>query len=182
MDWVINEALDFDDKSDKDWGVLFFTHYYRATDTVGTDIEPVFASIYPVFNNLVKAFNEHATYSYQYTFADNNWFDLNISADWTRYANLDKKPFLIGILSGHTHVDVLYTVNGVQNIATANQFCGEGSSDIKLKRVAYTKTQNLFDVVNIDLKARKIRCFRYGAGVNCFGEGGNRFLPDGLSF
>ena len=182
FNWICNTALNFDDKAEKDWGVIVFMHYYRPSDTEGTSIEPIFAPIYRKFNNMLLAFNSQSTFVENYTFADNTFYNLAINASWTRYANLDAKPYLIGVISGHTHTDNNVNWDGVQQIVTANQFCGENASDLRIKRVALTATQNLFDLFVIDLKAKKIRAIRYGAGINCYGTGGNRFLPDGLSF
>lgn len=183
MNWLASTALNFDNKSDKGWGVLIFLHYSgNPADEYGTTIEPRFRSIYGAFNRMLVAFSNRTTYSEEYTFADNAFYDLSISADWSRYAELESAPYLIGVLSGHRHWDYNYNWNGVQNIFTANQFCGEYYSDDRVKRTAGTHTQNLFDIFSIDLPKRKIRAIRYGAGLNCYGIGGDRFLPDGLSF
>lgn len=183
MNWLASTALNFDNKSDKGWGVLIFLHFSgNPADEYGTTIEPRFRSIYGAFNRMLVAFSNKTTYSEEYTFADNAFYDLNISADWSRYAELESAPYLIGVLSGHRHWDYNYNWNGVQNIFTANQFCGEWYSDDRVTRIAGTKTQNLFDIFSIDLPKRKIRAIRYGAGLNCYGIGGDRFLPDGLGF
>lgn len=181
-DWIANTALNFDDKTDKDWGVIVFMHYYRTYDEYGTDIEPKFTNPYRLFNDMLVAFNSQSDYEEVYSFPDNTFFNLNVSANFSRYASLEKKPYFISLITGHRHFDGNEVLDGVNNILTANQLCGENSADIRLKRVAHTKTQNLFDTFVIDLKARTIRAFRFGAGVTCYGNGGDRFLPNGLSF
>ena len=182
FNWIANCALDFDDKREKDWGVIVFTHFYQPAYRDGTSIKPVFESVYRKFNDMLIAFNNQASFSKEYIFPANSFYNLNVKADWSRYAGLTQKPYLICVLSGHIHTDDYFNWDGVQHIITANQFCGETASDIRLSRVAGTSTQNLFDIINIDLKQRKIRVIRYGAGVNCYGEGGDRFVPDGLNF
>ena len=181
-DWIANTALNFDDKVEKDWGVIVFMHYYRTYDDYGTSIEPRFVNPARLFNDMLVAFNSQTDYNEVYSFPDNTFFNLNVSANFSRYANLEKKPYFISLITGHRHFDGNEVLDGINNILTANQLCGENSADIRLKRVAYTKTQNLFDTFVIDLKARTIRAFRFGAGVTCYGNGGDRFLPDGLSF
>ena len=72
---------------------------------------------------------------------------------------------------------------GAKHIVTANQFCGMQYSDERIKRSPSSRSQNLFDILNIDLKERKMRIFRYGASANLDGQEGNRFLNvGGLSF
>lgn len=180
--WIVQEALNFDDKEEKDWGVVVFTHAYRLADKYGTIQTPMFDAIYPKFNEMLKAFNSQSTYNEVYSFPENHFYDLSVSGDWTRYANQEKKPYLICVLSGHIHTDTYNNIEGTHFITTANQFCGNYWSDIRINRVAGTRSQNLFDILNIDLTQRKIRVIRYGAGANCFGDGGDRFLPEGISF
>lgn len=181
-DWIANTALNFDDKAEKDWGVIVFMHYYRTYDDYGTSIEPKFVNPARLFNDMLVAFNSQTDYNEVYSFPDNAFFNLNVSANFSRYANLEKKPYFISLITGHRHFDGNEVLDGINNILTANQLCGENSADIRLKRVAHTKTQNLFDTFVIDLKARTIRAFRFGAGITCYGNGGDRFLPNGLSF
>ena len=182
FNWVVNIALNFDDKSEKDWGVIVFTHLYRPSDTNGSMVSPVFDSIYPKLNRMFHAFNSQSTFTEEYVFPENHFYDLSVKADWTRYSNQSEKPYLICVLSGHVHTDAYYQLNGINQIITANQFCGDTASDLRINRVAGTRTQNLFDIINLDLVQRRIRIIRYGAGANCYGEGGDRFLPDGISF
>lgn len=182
FDWIVNTALNFDDKDDKGWGVILFTHFYRATDVNGTSYAPIYASVYPAFNRMLAAFNSQSTFDEEYTFAENHFFDLDVHGDWTRYSQLDNKPFVICVLSGHVHTDQNYVKDGINNIWTANQFCGDYPADRRIIRIAGSNTQNLFDIISIDLLHRKIRAIRYGAGVTCFGEGGDRFIDNGLSF
>ena len=182
FNWVINTALNFDDKSEKDWGVIVFTHFYRPYDINGSKVSPVFESVYPRFNRMLQAFNSQSSFAEEYVFSENHFYDLSVKGDWTRYSNQSEKPYLICVLSGHIHTDAYHHFDGINQIITANQFCGDTASDIRINRVAGTRSQNLFDIINLDLLQRKIRIIRYGAGANCYGVGGDRFLPDGISF
>ena len=182
FNWIVNYALNFDDKSEKDWGVIVFMNNYRPTDRDGTSAQPRFESVYPKFNKMLQAFNTQSVFYEKYDFPENSFYDLVCYGDWKRYADVKDKPYVICVLSGHIYADANYNYDGINHIVTANQFCSDASSDKRIVRVPYTRTQNLFDILNIDLVQRKIRVFRYGAGENCYGEGGDRFLPDGLSF
>ena len=85
-------------------------------------------------------------------------------------------------LLGHDHERKNFVYKGI-NIIYIIHGCGTSiSSDPRLVRIPGTCTQNAFDVVNIDTLHRKIRVFGYGATTNCYGENGDRFLPDGLSY
>lgn len=182
FNWIANNALNFDDKKEKDWGVIVFVHFYRPTDSWGTSVEPIFNSVFMPFNDMLRAFNNQSVFDKNEIFDQNNFYNLSIHGDWTRYAGEEKKPFLICILSGHVHTDEYHNWSTIHHIVTANQFCGSNYSDKRIIRVPGTSTENLFDILNIDLFQRKIRVIRYGAGVTCYGTGGDRFLPDGLSF
>lgn len=175
MNWIASTALNFDDKQDKDWGVIVVGHHLPQD--------------YPDFENageklldLCVAFNNSDKYKHTYKNWLNSYFDLDVDADFTRYKGADKKPHIICWLMGHIHDDVHVVKKGINIIYTRNASCSQRSGDARVVRIPGTVTQNAFDIVNIDTRTRKIRMFRYGAGVNCYGEGGDRFLPDGLDY
>lgn len=182
FNWVVHTALDFDDKKEKDWGVILLTHFYSPSDNAGTTIDPVFSPIFKKFNSMLLAFNQQTVFYEKYIFHQNDFFNLTVSGDWSRYAELEKKPFIICILSGHLHRDKYHNWWGITHIVTANQFCGKEYSDSQIERVSGTRSQNLFDILNIDLKERRLKVFRYGASANLDGKEGNRFLPEGITF
>lgn len=175
MNWIANVALNFDDKAEKDWGVIIVGHDFEGS--------------YPDFENageklldICAAFNNCDKYEHHYKNKINSFFDLDVKADYTRYNDIDKKPHMICWLLGHIHDDVHEVKKGIHLIYTRNASSSMRSGDARVLRLPGTVTQNAFDVVNIDTHTRKIRMFRYGAGVNCYGEGGDRFLPAGLDY
>ncbi len=178
LNWVAKEALNFDDKGE-DWGVLLVIHQYPSYSTTNTPAPE--SSIQKLFD-LCVAFNTQAAYSNHYAFPTDEFFNIEIDVDYTRYKNLTNKPHIISWLLGHEHVDKHEKRNGINLIWTANGSATSYSSDARVARVIGTATQNSFDVLNVDTRNRKIRLFRYGAGENCYGNGGDRFLPDGLSY
>lgn len=95
---------------------------------------------------------------------------------------LENKPHIVCWLNGHEHSDKQLTIDGINIIWTLNGAAMTAYSDQRVLRNIGTPTQNAFDCISIDTINRKIRIIRYGAGINCFGEGGDRFLPDGLSY
>ena len=80
------------------------------------------------------------------------------------------------------HEDKTEVHEGINFIWIVNGSCTDVASDARIVRIPGTAVQNCFDILNIDTRKRKIRMFRYGAGVNCYGVGGDRFLPDGLDY
>ncbi len=180
FDWLINVALNFDNKPDTDWGVIFTLHEY--INNVFTKECDWHQNTGEVLHNLLVTFNTQNTYSYKYKHKENSFFDINITADFTRYANIDKKPHIICCLIGHDHEDKTQVKDGINLIWTLNSSACSLYGDARLMRYPGTPTQNAFDIVNVDTLNRKIRMFRYGAGVSCYGVGGDRFLPDGLDY
>lgn len=193
--WVVNNALNFDDKDEKDWVVIFAVHQYRLDDGASRhSVKYQYEASTPKLFDCCVAFNNGTTYTEQYTFDPNNtgstdldvnpyaFFNLNINADFTRYANLDKKPKVAMWLMGHNHYD--YTVNdrGIQRVWVLQGMASARTGDQRVQRVVGTRTQNAFDMILIDNIERTIRFIRYGAGKDCFGVGGDRFMPDGLSY
>lgn len=174
LNWLANEALNFDDKEEKDWGVIFVTHRIDPR-------ENEFGSTGERLLEICEAFNNAKEYSVKYE-NDNAFYNLDINADFTRYASLEKKPFVICFFMGHHHTDNYEESHGIQLIWSLHGCVTDTYSDARVIRRPNTATQNAFDCVSIDLNTRKIRIVRYGAGVSCYGKGGDRFLPDGLDF
>ncbi len=175
MNWIVSDALNFDDKEEKDWGVIFVMHQYPSNS-------PAHQNAGDVLIDICDAFNKQTTYSLDYTFEPSSFFNMKVEADFTRYAELEKKPHIICWLLGHLHIDKFEIKKGINLIWTANHCCTSRYSDARVVRIKGTSTQNLFDILNVDTLHRKIRVLRYGAGTNCFGEPGDRFLPDGISY
>ena len=175
MDWIINEALQFDNKEDKNWGVIFTMHHIPKESKFHENAVEWLLDV-------CAAFNKSSTFILDHKHPENSFFDLEIKADFTRYASLPQKPHIICWLLGHMHEDIFEVHKGINVLYILNNSATVISSDPRVARIPGTVTQNCFDVLSIDTLHRKIRAFRYGAGVTSFGEGGDRFLPDGLSY
>ncbi|MBR5527820.1 MAG: metallophosphoesterase [Clostridia bacterium] len=175
LSWLANTALDFDGKEDDGWGVIFVFHMFPEDFGFHQDSGKVLMGI-------ASAFNDSSTYSYSFKHSENPFFDMDIKADFTRYTEKEKKPHVICMLLGHDHEDKNTIRDGINIIWSLNGSSSEQYGDARVVRIPGTCTQNSFDVLNIDTLNRKIRMFRYGAGLNCYGDGGDRFLPDGLDY
>ncbi len=175
LNWLANTALNFDDKEEKDWGIILTFHMFPVDFGYHLDSNEAFLSICSAFKNADK-------YSCEFVQEDNHFFDIKVCADFSRYAGLEKKPHFICMLLGHDHEDKNEVINGINVIWSLNSSASSLYGDARVMRYPGTPTQNAFDILNIDTKNRKIRMFRYGAGVTCYGIGGDRFLPDGLDY
>ena len=185
FDWFVNSALNFSGKEHKDWGVVVFMHQdyrYGVSQLGGSQIiSSNDGALRKVFLTL-KALNTQSNYTDAFVCQQDNRFDLNIDANFTEFIGASEKPYVIGVFVGHEHVDKNEVYEGINLIYTANGSATMVSSDARLARVVGSTTQNLFDIFSIDTIHRKIYATRYGAGLNCYGVGGDRFKPDGLSF
>lgn len=175
MNWIAKVALDFDDKEEKDWGVIVVFHNYPKN-------REEYENAVDKLLDLCVAFNSSSKYENHFECDENPCFKLDISADFTRYANEDKRPHIICWLLGHIHEDRHVVKKGINIIYTLNGSATNECGDARVARVLGTATQNSFDILNIDTRERKIRLFKYGAGKNCYGIGGDRFVPEGLDY
>lgn len=175
LNWIANTALNFDDKPEKDWGVILTSH--MTFENFGYH-----ANAGEVLHKILVAFNNSDKYSFSCKNDENSYFDIDLDADFTRYKDEEKKPHFICWLIGHEHVDKNCVRDGINMIWSLNGSASNNYGDARVMRFPGTATQNAFDIVNIDTVNRRIRMFRYGAGLNCYGEGGDRFLPDGLPY
>ena len=166
MSWIINTALNFDDKTDKGWGVVVVSHQGTGYGDY-TEESPTYQDAIEKLLYVLKAFNTQTTYSSTFTFATDSFFDLTISADFTRYASETNKPHIICWLLGHEHYDKYLNQQGINVIWTT---CGQcyASATPSVARIRNCVNQNSFDILSIDTVRRKISIIRYGAGENRF--------------
>jgi len=175
IEWIIDVALNFDTKEEKDWGVILAFHQLPGD-------KPEYQNAVTELIHICAALNAQTIYKKKFICEENSFFDWDVTADFTRYSEFESKPHIICCLLGHDHVDRHKIIDGINLIWTANGSASTDYSDARVARVIGTSTQNCFDILSIDTMHRKIRMFRYGAGVNCYGMGGDRFLPDGLTY
>ena len=80
--------FNFDDKSQKDWGVILTLHQYVKNSKFHLNPSDVLL-------DLCVALNEQGTYSYSNKNEENSFYDIDVKADFTRYAKEEKKPHII---------------------------------------------------------------------------------------
>ena len=175
FDWITNVALNFNDKEEKDWGVIFVTHQLIEDDEAyGRATEKLI--------DVCVAMNNAGKYDCEFICKEDPVFNFKVFADFTKYKNEEKRPHTVCWLLGHHHTDMYRNVKGINIINTTNGSCAHQFGDAQIVRAPGTSSQNAFDLISVDTVSRRIRMVRYGAGINCYGEGGDRFLPDGLEY
>lgn len=93
---MADTAFNFDDKCEKDWGIIITLHQYPKELKYHENAADVLL-------DLCVALNEQGTYSHKYQHKENSFFDMDVNADFTRYANEEGKPHMICWLLGHIH-------------------------------------------------------------------------------
>ena len=175
LEWFANVALNFDDKEESDWGVILTFHMFPEDFGYHLNSNEAFLGI-------CRAFKNCDSYSCDLVQDNNHFFDIKLSVDFSKNKVLENKPHFICMLLGHDHEDKNTLVEGINVIWSLNSSSSSFYGDARVIRYPGTATQNAFDVISIDTKTRRIRFFRYGAGLSCYGIGGDRFLPDGLEY
>lgn len=172
VDWFIDEALDFSDKSDKaSWSVLVLSHA-----TPAPNVEWNSASLGDLQNSnpqgaqiikIAEAFSTGTSKSLSYT--DTLYggsATLNRNADFTAQGAIP----IIGWLSGHCHIDTKTTINGITYITTVcgypDSSIGQSSSMSGMEMIAGTYSAFGVDVLSLDKTARKVKLHRIGIGYD----------------
>lgn len=175
INWIAHTALNFSDKQDKNWGVIVAFHQIPGD-------KDEYPNAVMGLLRMLSAFNKGEYYTFTHKNETNEFFDTDVSVDFGCVGDNDAKPHIICCLIGHFHEDRFELIEGINTIKILNSSCTDCCSDARVARIPGTVTQNCFSVLNIDTRKRKIRLFRYGAGVNCYGVGGDMFCPDGLDY
>ena len=170
VDWFIDEALDFSDKSDKaSWSVLVLSHV-----TPAPNVEWNSASLGDLQNSnpqgaqIIKIAEAFATgtskaLSYTDTLYGGS-ATLNRNADFTAQGAIP----IIGWLSGHCHIDTKTTINGITYVTTVCGYpdasIGQSSSMSGMEMVDGTYSAFGVDVLSLDKTTRKVKLHRIGIG------------------
>lgn len=147
MDWIINKALQFDSEG---WSVLFISHvslYSPANDFDSSGVRNGF-----ILHNVIKAFNEHTSYSGSNTSGTHG---VTVSCD---FSGTDHR--VVGMLSGHYHID-RYTKK--DNINYIIQSLSAPRDDQNQENRAFgSVNEDCWSVYTIDTSLRKMYISRFG--------------------
>lgn len=146
MDWLVNTAL----QVSEDYHIIVATHS---------------APIELQDNDL--GLNSNVLVGILESFVNGTSTTINSSANTTEYTpytittNFTRKGNLIGLFSGHTHVDDLQKVNGVNYLCIE---CGYVEARDLSNREGFTYSAIAFDVVIVDTDNRIVSLKRVGYG------------------
>lgn len=155
LNFVANQALDFTDKSSpSQWAVIFICHTplhpelsnSGTLNTINDD----------VMNNIISAFKNGTSYTSTTTSGD---FGQSVSVDYTSQGAMD----VIAVISGHTHVDRLQVLDGINHLTCLNSLAGQISYST-ITRAIGTNTEDSWTVFTVDKDTRTVYGHRYGAG------------------
>ena len=119
-----------------------------------------------VVKSILESFQNSLSGSASTTYLDSrfpaNHYQVNISYDFSK----STKKRIVCVLNGHHHNDRNTTINGVNYVQTLCSLpeSGEPVSDIKPLRTLWSKTEDAFDIVNVNFLTRKAYFTRFGAG------------------
>lgn len=171
IDWFIDTALNFSDKSDKaEWCVVVCSHVTPATGMEWNDASigstgtnnPQGSEIMKIAEAFVGGTSKTLSYNDELFGGSAT---LNRNADFTAQGAMK----IVGWFSGHSHIDTQKTVNGVTYITTV---CGypyniEDSSAMSGQTMETgTYTEFGIDVLSVDTTSRKATLHRIGVGSN----------------
>ena len=148
-DWFINLL-----NNSNGYSVIIFSHSplnSSMTGYVGTHLP---------LHNLLKAFKERTTYSFNRTgtLYDGEVHSISFNAYFTNCTG-----DLVCVINGHAHVDESLVVDGILDITTT---CDAHYTEDGYSARAGTLTEQAFDIFCIDTKARTIKTIRIGRGNN----------------
>lgn len=159
--------------------VVVFAHYVFIGTAEG--VEPGTGSysarsyLCPKFiNDMLQAFNSASAYNLNTTIEAND--EEKIYQGSYDFTGADGGQ-VIGALCGHVHTDhVIEKTNAnILSISTAGDLCKKGNGDVRTytdgqgnvyERTPGTVREQAFDVVHIDLAAKKIYLTRFGGGFD----------------
>lgn len=86
---------------------------------------------------------------------------VSVNTDFT-----NAKGAFVGFFGGHTHMDSVTKVHGINRITTRCDAKEENTEELRNERVEGTITEQSFDVFTVNKKTRKIYATKIGAGNN----------------
>ena len=166
VDWLIDYALNFKDKNDRDeWAVIICSHVTPAPNVPGNSASiGALQNENPqgvVISKVTEAFVSGTSKALSYI--DNQYggsATLNRNADFTSQGAMK----LIGWFAGHNHHDYKVTINGVTYITTLCGYYSSGVDENYISMQKDTYSEVAVDLLMVDKASRKAIIKRYGAG------------------
>ena len=164
VDWLVDTALNFSGKADKsEWSVIICSHVTPSATAEWNDA-PLYNAV--VLREVSEAFVSGGTKTPSFTDTTfDGWSSYNKRVDFTSQGAMN----LIGWFSGHTHIDSLSKVNGVNYVNTVCGYPYNVQDSQSMKN--YTMTDGTYtefgvDVCSLNKSERKLTLHRFGVGTD----------------
>lgn len=156
MVWLRDNALNID----SDWSVIVVVHSLPVTSSEGMTGNGTAGQNPTVLRQILESFkngtNVHVTHS---DTVAGGVFEINLS---TRFDSQGARN-LIGVFGGHTHIDTIVKINGINYVSTC---CGYVDSveysGNRGNREGLTYSAICFDIGTIDQTERTVNLYRIG--------------------
>lgn len=156
MEWLVNEAL----QVENGWAVIILVHSAPVTTAEGNTGNGSAGQNPLVLRQILESFKNGTNQTVTHSSTEaGGFFNINITTD---FADQGARS-VIGVLSGHTHIDRLITINGITYDAIC---CGyidivEYSGN-RGTRNQYEYSAVCFDVGTINLQTKTVSLYRIG--------------------
>lgn len=168
LNWLI-DALNV---PDEDYNVVILTHCPMVEDSRFTSIDPTWIEHAPVdlaiFTGIIEAYKNKTTYSNNSSITLGSLTEnYNINCNFNNY-----EGDLICCVSGHTHHDIMFNINGINHVSTAND-----SSTVSTEAPTYvppktmlSDTEQIIDVFCLNKNTKHGYVVRLGASTTIYGK------------
>ena len=155
LNWLANNALNFENKSDKDgWSVMLFSHVtiyspYTENATRITNGKYI--------HQILKAFKEHKSYSCSVD-------GTSITCDFT-----GKNHKVIAGVAGHYHADLVLVKDGILYVTCKQSRCDynvytDPSKDDEYRALGDPEHEDSWSIFTVDPANRQVVLTRFGSG------------------
>ena len=156
INWLVNKALNFSDKTSSDWNVAFFMHTplfdrnNNFNQTINANI------VYEIIN----ALKNKTTYSCTTTNNELADYNVNVNVDFS-----NSKLNIVGVFSGHSHRDYMHKNDNITHIALINGYSDYSTNP---ERINGTLTEDSWNIITIDTSNKKVYIDKFGYGESFY--------------
>jgi hypothetical protein len=154
LNWLANEALNFEDKDGESWSVMLFSHV--------TIYSPYTENITRITNGkhihqILKSLKEHSTYTFSVE-------GENITCDFT---NTNHK--VIAGVAGHYHTDLVLVKDGILYVTCKQSRCDynvytDPGKDDEYRALGDPEHEDSWTIFTVDPAERQVVLTRFGSG------------------
>ena len=156
LNWLANDALNFEDKNGESWSVMLFSHV--------TIYSPYTENVTRIINGehihqILKSLKEHNTYTFTVE-------EEEITCDFT---NTNHK--VIAGVAGHYHADLVLVKDGILYVTCKQSRCDynvytDPSNDNEYRALGDPEHEDSWTIFTVDPAERQVVLTRFGSGKN----------------